>query len=285
MKWVRLSFIIPFFFLNCHKEQAKVSWIKIDKWELLSNSEIQMDEGELTHNINQVFLNMEGEAIGVFELPAKIPLIKDGLTNLILIPGVLNNGIRETKIRYPFFQNFSIDVDLSFGDTISIEPTTKYLDNVKFLIEDFESPAMNFETDESSLAQLYRDNDSEFLKYGNFYGRFDLNDQDSIFTGLTTFGEQWPKQNRPVYLELDYIISNSVLTSVLSFGNGLFYEDINVQVMPRGEPEWRKIYIELREIVSFRNNAPFNEAAFTSILDLPGEETFVILDNIKIVYQ
>ena len=285
MKLTRLIFILPFFFFNCNKEQAKVSWIKIDKWDLLSNSEIQMDEGELTHNIDQVFVNMEGEAIGGFELPAKIPLMREGATNLILIPGVVNNGIRETKVRYPFYQNYTIDLNLEYGDTITLEPTTKYLDNVKFLIEDFESPSMNFETDPSSVAQLYRDNDPAFLKYGDFYGRVDLNDQDSIFTGLTTFGESWPKQNQQIYLELDYMITNSVLTSVLSFGNNVFHEDINVQVMPRGEPEWRKIYIELREIVSFRNNAPFNESAFTAILDMPGEETYVILDNIKIVYQ
>lgn len=285
MKFIRFLIFIPFVFFNCQKEQAKVSWLKIDKWELLPNSEIQMDEGELTHDISQVFVNLNGEAIGAFELPAKIPLIAEGNNNLVLIPGVINNGIGETKIRYPFYQNYSVTLDLQLEDTVTVEPTTKHLDNVKFLIEDFESPAMNFETDESSKAELYRDNDPSILKYGNFYGRYDLNDQDSIFTGLTRFEESWPKQNQEVYLELDYMISNSILTSVLSFGNNNFFEDINVQVMPRGEPEWKKIYIALREIVSFRNNAPLNEAAFTSILDEPGKETYVILDNIKIVFQ
>jgi hypothetical protein len=293
MKFTRYIFLLlPFLFLNCVKEQEKVAWLKIEKWMLEPNPEAQYSTGELTHNFNQVFLNMNGKILGAFELPAKVPIIAEGVQNFILIPGILNNGINETKKRYPFVENYQVDFELVLEDTVTMQPVTRYFDNVKFLIEDFETPspdqnkpAQFFENDQIGNAKLYRDSDPGILKWGNFFGRVDLNDEDSMFVAFTTFGESWPKQNKEVYLEMDFMISNSLLTTVLSFGNNNFYEDINVQVMPRGEPEWRKIYIELREIVSFRNNAPLNEQAFIAIIDELGSERFIYLDNIKIVYQ
>jgi hypothetical protein len=292
MKAYKFIFLVPFLFLNCIKEQEKVSWLKIEKWMLEANPLAEYPQGELTHDFDQVFLNMNGKVLGAFELPAKVPVLAEGVQNFILIPGIVNNGINETKKRYPFVENYQVDFELVLEDTVTMQPVTRYYENTKFLIEDFEipspdqnKPSQYLENDQTSNAKMYRDNDPEILQWGNYFGRVDLNDEDSLFVAFTTFGESWPKQNSEVYLELDFMISNSFLTTVLSFGNNTFYEDINVQVMPRNETEWRKIYIELREIVSFRNNAPLNEQAFTAVIDEFGEDKFIYLDNIKIVYR
>lgn len=276
--------LVPFFFLNCTKEQPKVSWLVIEKWDLLPNSQADNDQGELTHNFNQVFLNMDGKAMGAFELPCKVPIIGEGEHDFVLIPGVVKNGINDTKARYPFVENYVTTATLKLEDTIYMQPTTKYFATVKFLIEDFESPGMNFENEGSTPAELYRDDDPDILKWGNFFGRVDLNDEDSLFVGYTTFGESLPI-NADVYLELDYMNSNSVLTSVLSFGNETFFDDIHVQINPQDNPEWKKIYIDLREIITFRSSSPINEQSFTAVLDEEGTQKFIYFDNLKVVYR
>ncbi len=278
-----LSVVMLFF--GCIKEQQKVSWLKIEKWDLVANPLAQNDQGELTHNFNQVFLNMNGKVLGAFELPAKVPILAEGKQNFVLLPGIANNGISSTKKRYPFVEPYSVEFELVLEDTVTMYPVTRYYDNIQFLIEDFENPAPKLIADENSVAQIVRGSDSEYLEWGNFFGRIDLNDQDSIFFGYTNFGYNLPKQNREVYMELDFMNTNTIATSVISFSATSFYDDIHMQLMPREEEEWRHIYLDLREIVSFRNQATVNEQGFMAILDEKGTEKFVFLDNIKIVYR
>lgn len=279
-------FIALFFVLfSCIKEQQKVSWLKIEKWDLLPNPLAENEQGELTHNFNQVFLNMDGKVLGAFELPAKVPILAEGEHNFVLLPGVQNNGINSTKKRYPFVEPYEVTFNLVLEDTVTMAPTTRYYENIEFLIEDFENPAPKLIADENSVAQIVRDNDPEFLEWGNFFGRIDLNDEDSVFIGYTNFGYNLPKQNSEVYMELDFMNTNSIATSVISYSSSSFYDDIHMQLNPREELEWRHIYLDLREIISFRNQATFNEQGFTALLDEKGEEKFILLDNLKIVYR
>ena len=284
---MRLYYIllyIPFLFINCNKPQPEVSWVIIEKFELLENPNASNEQGEMTHNVNQGFVSMGGRYIGTFELPIKIPIIAEGNQSFTIIPGVIKNGINATKTRYPFMQNFSGDIELKLNDTVTLQPTTMYSNNVTFLIEDFENPAIKIETDEVSKAQLVRSNDPSVEKWGNFFGRIDLNNEDSLYIGYTIFGQSLPAFGADVYLEMDYMNTNSLLTSVISYGPNMFEDDINIQLNPRENPEWRHIYIDLKEIVSVRQNAAVNEIGFTALLNELGTEKYIYLDNIKIVF-
>lgn len=274
-------------FQSCIKEQDKVSWLKIDKWILNENPLAQNDQGEMSHNFNQAFISMNGKFLGAFELPAKIPILAEGSVDLIIVPGVVMNGINDTKTRYPFLENYSQTLTLILEDTVEIVPQTRYFANTQFLIEDFENPGMNIQTDGNSVASLVRDNDSDFLEWGNFFGKITLNDADSIFIGLTNFNTSLPKGGQNVFLELDVLNTNSLTTSVISLNNnlGTYDEDINIQINPQSNPHWRRLYINLTEIVSFRSNANQNEQGFIAYQDKAGEETFICLDNIKVVYR
>lgn len=285
MRWYSIFLVLPFFFLNCNKPQPEVSWVIIEKFELLENTDAVNDQGELTHNINQGFVSMGGRYIGSFELPIKIPIIGEGQQTFTIIPGIVNNGINATKRRYPFMINYVGDAELKLNDTVTIQPTTNYENNLTFLIEDFENPALNIESDEGSKAKIVRSDDPSIDKWGNFFGRIDLNDEDSLFIGYTTFEQSLPAFGADVYLEFDYMITSPLLTSVISYSPNMFENDIFIQLNPRSNNEWRHVYLDLKEIVSVRQNASVNEIGFTAILDELGTEKFVYLDNIKIIFR
>ena len=284
MKLKYFFILIPFLFIRCIKEQQKVSWLRIEKWELLPNPEANFDQGELTHNFNQVFLNMDGKIIGTFELPAKVPIIGEGIHNFILIPGVVNNGINATKVRYPFMTLYDVDFELKLEDTVTMHPTTMYGENVEFLIEDFESPGIRI-IDDGGSASLKRSAEEGILKWGNFMGKVILNDQDSLWLARTDFGISFPKQGANVYLEIDFITTNPVITSVISGGPSGVEEDVNIQLNARDDLKWRKMYIDLKEIVSFRQNATVNEIGFTALFNKLADENVIYLDNVKVVFQ
>lgn len=278
----------PLLFIHCVKDQSKVSWLHIERWELEAHPFATQSAGELSHNFNQVFLSMGGRFIGTFELPIKIPILAEGMQSFVLVPGCVINGINATKMRYPFVENYQIDFELKLQDTVFMQPVTRYFPNTKFLIEDFESPLMNLKENQGDgYAKLIRSNDPTILKWGNFFGRVEINAVDSFFVANTTFGANLPGQNADVFLELDIMNTNSMGTSVISYNSvtGDFDDDINIQVNPQSDPRWRKMYISLREIISFRQQANVNEQGLFALFDNRGEDTYIYLDNLKVVYR
>lgn len=271
---------------SCAKKQPEVSWLKIDKWVLEENPDAVMPQGELTHNLSQIFVSMGGEVIGVFELPAKIPIIGDGKQEFVLQPGIIVNGISETKLRYPFAENVTVKLDLIKNDTISYTPTTKYYSTLNFLIEDFESPSMQIDVNENSLGTVGRNNDPEILQWGNRYGEIILTDVDSLVMFVTNFGKSLPKFGTNVFMEFDYMNTNSALTSVVSYGNGAYHVDPFVLITPqkKNKAEWKHFYLDLKENISALQNVPFNEVQMAFLKDELGEDSYFYIDNIKIIY-
>lgn len=284
MKRFYILFIIPFLF-NCAKKQPEASWLIVEPWELVANPDVgPNDHGELTQNITEAFVNMDGEIIGAFSLPAKIPIIGDGDHDFVIIPGVKNNGISASKRRYPFMEQFTQTVNLIKHDTVHVTPTTMYFNDLNFKIEDFEDATIKFEEASESTATIEKGDDPEYLQWGNSYGQVHLSDSNSLLSIASEFVGSLPKQGAEVYLEFDYINTNSALTSVLSFGNDTFFDDPFIQLNPQENPVWKHIYIDLKEIVSARSISPFNEVSFTFNLDQAGTNKFVYLDNIKVIH-
>lgn len=280
-----LGYILVFLFLfSCAKEQPKVSWLRIESFVLEENIFAQNDQGELTHALTEAFINLDGKYLGAFQLPIKIPIMEEGVHEIVIIPSVINNGISSTKKRYPFVELYTASIDLILEDTISITPKTRYYKETKFLIEDFENAVVRVETDGASQASLVKADDPEILQWGNSYGAILLNPTDSVFIGYTNFIQSLPKQGAEVYLEMDYMNSNSLLTSVISYSSSSFNDDINIQLNPQENPKWKHIYLDLKEIISFRSSATVNEQGFTAILDEAGTSKYIYLDNIKVVY-
>lgn len=263
-----------------------MAWLKIDKWILNSNPNAEQPQGEMTHNISQVFLNMDGKSLGAYELPAKIPIIGDGVHEFVLIPGVINNGISATKKRYPFLEQYKGSIEIIKNDTVTFNPTTKYYNSINFLIEDFESPSMQVDVSTSSSATLGRNDDPAFLKWGNKYGEVLLTDSASNLSFVTTFGKVLPKLGSEVYLEFDYINTNSMLTSVISYGNDQYFDDPFILINPQTENQavWKHAYLDLKEIVSYRQTTPHNDIEFQFVLDEGFSSRYFLIDNIKLVY-
>lgn len=284
MKRFYILLIIPFLF-NCAKKQPEVSWLIVEPWELVANPDVgPNDHGALTQNITEAFVNMDGKLLGSFSLPAKIPIIAEGEHDFILIPGVKNNGISATKKRYPFLQQFSKTFNLVKHDTVHMFPTTMYFKELTFKIEDFEDATIDFETANESTATITKGDDPQYLQWGNSYGEILLDDSNSFLSIVSEFVGSLPKQGAEVYLEFDFLNTNSTLTSVISYGNGTYFDDPNIQLNPQTNPVWKHIYIDLKEIVSTRSSSPFNEVSFIVQLDEAGTNKFVLLDNIKIIH-
>jgi len=197
----------------CAKNNPDPSWIEISSWQLVENPDEEGLAGELSNGMKDAYISVNGKVIGFFELPVKLPLLMEGEAEIIIYPVVRNNGIAATKKIYPFCKPYTIQSNLLKNEIVTIHPTTHYESGLVFWIEDFEGASLEINTDPDSKAILVKDNLSNYLKYGSYYGHVKLNTQDSTWIGSSIEIPNVPIGTE-VYLEIDYMTSNNVLTSL-----------------------------------------------------------------------
>ena len=203
----------------------------------------------------------------------------------IAINAVKNNGIAATKKIYPFVEVFEVNVNLVQNQTLTLNPITRYVSVTKFWIEDFEDPAVKIITDPNSQAALSQGSDPLILEYGNNYGEVNLNLTDSTWVAFT---EQLPyiPIGKEVYLEIDYYNTNALITGLIAISPSAVINNQNVQLNPQdpASVKWKKIYIDLKEVVSNSSAQADFRISFQALIDAGDSEGKIVLDNIKVVH-
>lgn len=280
-----LLFLSPFFILSC-KEDTTPSWLEIPAFNFTTD---EVTEGADSEGITDAWVYMDGAAIGVFELPCRIPILAEGEHYFIINAGIKQNGISAYRMKYPFYERWEGTINLTKGETVSITPNIQYKSNLDFhLIEDFESPGMMFEDDpltQTSLVFLSETEKPEVVQYGFRCGAVYLNETDSVFKALTSSFLELPK-NEDVFLEIDFMNNNSMVMGVIAQNTADYIEHTPyVQMNPQDSAsmQWKKIYIDLKEDVSFEINATSYEIYLLSVLDTDNSKGVIYLDNIKII--
>jgi len=164
---------------------------------------------------------------------------------------------------------------------------TSYVDNLNFWIEDFEDASIKIQDDpNTSLTNLFVSSDNLTPFNGFNYGKVVLNEMDSIWVASTTEQLSIPK-NKACFLEVDYYNTNTFVQGFLALSiNGNVYQDnagFNEQTF--SAVKWKKMYIELTELIGNSVNGSNFIQTFKSNLDSLQTETFICIDNIKIVYK
>ncbi|MEX1002067.1 MAG: hypothetical protein WDZ35_08125 [Crocinitomicaceae bacterium] len=281
-----LNFFLLLLHVSCKKDDTTPSWLVIEDIELSTN---EVTEGENSDNITDAWVYMDNQALGVFELPARIPVLAEGTHDFTIYAGIKVNGISATRTRYPFYERYDASIHLVKNEEVSISPVISYKSNIQFeLLEDFEDVGIDFnKTYESDTAMVTIDKSMypDIVKYGNHCGAVYLNQLDSLFKAVTSANLKLPK-SEDVYVEIDYMNNNSIALGVVAQNSGGSAEHTPLVIMnsqPTEEMKWKKIHINLKDDVSSEINATSFEIYLISILDAENSEAVIYLDNIKVI--
>jgi hypothetical protein len=282
-KLVGIFYIILILF-SCTKNKQEPSWIEINEWSLISNKTNK--EGELSHNFSNAYIEIDNKTIGFFELPIKLPILESGKHSIKIYPVILNNGISASKTIYPFCIPYKIEIELNKNKTTSITPQTSYYTDCNFWIEDFEDAGIKLKSDNGYEDLLSTGNEKQFLKFGNNYGRIIVSKNKPAWQGKTTTNSSLP-QGKNIYLELDYLNTTNLLTGVyISNNSGISYNpNVTLNSQIKSNLKWKKVYIDLRQMVSYSINNSIFEQYFNVINNNSNDTSFVLLDNIKLIYR
>ena len=291
MKYIFPIFGLIFLLSSCIKNNPDPVWIQINEWTLESNP-LGEDAGVLTENISDAWVYVDGEFVGVFEVPCTIPVIYSGEKTIRVYPAVLKNGISATKTIYPFLDDYAVVTDMVENQTITINPVTRYKTNCQFWIEDFDAAGNKITDDEPSVEpNMDNTTDASILDpaiNGNAFGRISLSSSTvNTWVGYSSNNEElYLPRGQDVYLEIDYHNTNRITTGLLAVSPSGTIDNPNIQLNPQDEAdvEWKKIYIELREIISASASGAYFQLSFQALLDEEDTEGEINVDNIKVVY-
>ncbi|NVK65160.1 MAG: hypothetical protein HWE22_11265 [Flavobacteriales bacterium] len=275
---------------SCVKNNPDPVWLEINEWQLESNP-LGNPSGVLTHNITDAWVYIGNEFVGVFEVPCRVPVLYSGEKKVRVYPAIWNNGISSTKKIYPFLQAMEITTNFMENETVTIDPVTSYLSTTEFWIEDFENVGNKFEDDPTSLTSLTTSNDPAVLDpaiNGNAFARINLDETEYLWLAYSKGGGDVLELPRgsDVYLEVDYHNTNRVTTGLLAVSPSGTVDNPNIQMNPQEESEvrWKKIYIELREIIGGSDPSAQFRLSFRALLDDEETNGEVNIDNIKVVH-
>lgn len=276
--------LIIFIFASCdiiNPEEEIPAYVEILPFAYTST------DGSTSEQITDGWIYIGGEYLGAFDLPKTIPVLMSGSQDVIIDPGIKENGINSSPSIYPFYKRYTGSIDLVPGEVVSIQPATRYDEAVAHIIfnEDFDGAEFN-RFDEADII-----NDDSDVKEGTRSGLIRLNATTKPSASLR--GEAlsvFPTQGDIGFLEMDYKSEIPIFVGVIgfdAFGNQTFSE-LTYGLRPK--EEWNKVYFNYTELFSLlrqQNSVnyqirigvqiPIEDGAFIM------ENTEVRLDNIKLI--
>jgi hypothetical protein len=277
---------------SCEKfegSQTVPAYISIDTFLLVPNSLLEL--GKLTHRITDVWVFVDDQTIGAFELPAeRIPVLAEGKHKLTLYAGILYNGMSGTRGAYDFLEpavypefNFIVD------SIQKVNPSVKYSNTtIISWFEDFDDGTISLKPSTDSDTSL------QFFPYepphpllGNASGIGYLDAEQTVLEVASynedVIGIELPQNSKPVFLEMDYNIDNSLIVGlfVIEIGGQITQHPV-VVLNPTGG-EWRKVYVNLTPSVTNYYNADYFNVFFRLEKESLVGSSVIKLDNLKLL--
>ena len=276
---------------SCSEDPYEIdppSYITIEEFvvdnECFSNSDNRIPI--VSEKISDVWVYINSNLQGAYELPVTFPITASGDLNINLRPGIKQNGISATRVIYPFYEFYTETNTFTAGEVLKIEPCVSYRETGQNLgeirmpwKEDFEG-VVDLNYAEASDTVVKTVSEDENVLEGNFAGGIFLDADDDFFELISPTFTTLPTDGTPIYLELNYRSNHE-------FFVGLYTQDRSNQINLYGfrkQEDWNKIYVDLSETVRFNGNAS-NFNVFIGFVKDPDIETVEFyIDNIKMLH-
>ncbi len=273
------SFI--FSLLSCDKEEPIPAYLYVPNFTV----EAQEGFGTSSSKITEAWVYANGSLLGAYPIPAMIPILEEGHTDVQIFSGIHENGILDRPFLYSFYEPIKINPDLKPGhiDTIPLVTMYKSEEDIELALHiDFEiGNLLSEDIDGDTLTKATLTDDG-------FEGRgvrLFVQDTLSNLSAGSTHLFYLPANGSQVFIEMDY--HNDIPFTIWMRGHKSdFSGDIQLISQLNIKKEWNKIYIPLTAFLNANRWLDYQIVFNVSLTDeqlAAGESGEVILDNIKIL--
>jgi hypothetical protein len=254
-------------------------FIVIESLEFNSNFAQDTD----SEKISEVWVFANSQSVGVFDLPATIPVLRSGETNISVRAGIKNNGIATTRISYPFYEPYDLVIDVQPYSFDTIIPEFTYKESANLVISDsFENGTLFTPTDASNVGIELVENEDSFEGSS---GKVLIDGDNSFFEAETN--EVPLNSGKQIWAELDYKCNNTFAIGLVAVAGDDESKSLALIVNPTTDENnvarWNKIYVELSFVANQFINAPAFRLYIESFKNDSGIDAELWFDNVKIV--
>ncbi len=242
-------------------------------------------QGAPTHNIKDIWVFADNELIGVFELPARVPIITDGeTTNFTVYPGIRNNGETARSFIYRLMAAHEFTLPLAPGEEVERSFTFTYTDNAKFdFFESFESPGHIFSLDLDGNTETNITVTDECAASGSMSGKISLTTANNNVQVATIFRyDRSQNSGSDSYLEMDYKSDVPFFVGVIYIQEGQEVTQPLLVVNPKDD--WNKLYVDFTLILTSPVLENYRVYFTTDLEPLNEDSGEIFLDNLKFVH-
>jgi len=201
MRYFYFLVLILVLFASCKKwdkEEEIPSYLRVYSAQVETDFSTQ---GANTNNISDMWVNIDGNRQGTYEMPTTFPVLETGRHTVMLRAGIKVNGIAASRTIYPFYTILEIDTILTAGEVLKLDPIYTYKSETVFAwMESFQGNGFSLDRDSESDTTLYVVSDST----GNKYGKFTIDALRQRFYYKSAEAYALPKNGSSIYLEFDY---------------------------------------------------------------------------------
>lgn len=243
-----------------------------------------LNQGTSSEAITEVWVYANDQSLGVYDLPAKIPILDLGTSNIRIFAGIKNNGISNTRIRYPFYAPYDTTLTISAFDIDTLVPNFTYYNQTVISEKGFESGNFFIQTG-SNNGTFSVTNQSGQVFEGNRsgWGHLDAGLSHLYFKDDDNLTYQ---SGSTVFLEMNYSSNNTFSVGFITTTGGIASKNMALIINPTSSgdglaPVWKKIYIDFGYILQQNPTAQFHELYVEAIPSNSSTPVNIFLDNLK----
>lgn len=280
-KLLLLSGCLLFFISACNvlSEEGPIPVIfEINQVNLSTNA----SQGSNTQTISDIWVNIDGNNLGVYPLPAEIALItQEEGSDIIFSAGIRNNGTIENPVIYPFYDRVLESGTYVAGQSIPITLNFTYSSETKFaFVEEFEgNHIFQFDEDGDGIAGMSRSTDA---LSGLGSGLISLHEGLQEVEVATGFDFTVPTNGTSVYLEMDYKNTTELLVGLIAVSGINSIKGYKIILKP--QEDWNKTYIELTPEIVASGGQKFKILLAASVKEQTNKNAEIYVDNIKLLH-
>ena len=267
---------------SCEKfsgDQTIPAYLAIDSVYVTTDYQTQ---GTASHKITDAWVYIDDELIGAFELPARFPVLKKGKHQVKVFPGIKKNGISATRVSYDFYTTIQKDLTLTPDSTTRMGVlSTGYQSTTLFAWkEDFDDYSITLDTTSRSTASIGFTKTSDSTFEGPHSAKVVLDSAHDFFEAQSR--NEFLIPAAPVYLEMNFNLSNSVNVGVLLYGTTSLYMSPVITLHPTNGV-WKKIYIDLTTTLNAYTGMVAYRVYLGNFKDAGLTKGIMLFDNIKLI--
>lgn len=211
---------------------------------------VNAEGGAAWQKITDGWLYVNGEFLGAYTLPSTVPILADGESEVIVYPGVKENGIAATPNLYPFMVKYVTKATFTPAQTTVVAPVTNYDPDVKF------AWALDRSTFDSGSSVVISDRDGDtarvfkILPGAGFAGKGLVMEVDTphVVMEVDTEKAELPTTREyATWLELHYNCDIPFALSLVGKNNTGPEQFFSIYQFNPTNGAWNKIYINLTE--------------------------------------